>query len=372
MREIEIKTGRLTEMLTAEKLGGVLINAQHNFAWLTGGKSSGIDLSVERGACFLFVRASDEKRFLLASNIETSRLLSEEVSADEFEPVEFSWEDEKASVDFIFEKAKALLDAPGEIVSDLPIDSNYRAVENLIAPCRFSLTESEIERYRRLGRDAGAALGRVFEKLETGETEIEVARKVRDALAEFNIYSVVTLVGADSRIEKYRHPTPTANVWRKILLIGVCARREGLIANLSRLACIGAVPAELQSKTEASARIFARMISVTRASVTGAQLYQTAAKAYAGEGFADEIRRHHQGGATGYKTRDWVAHPKSREVVFQNQAFAWNPTITGTKAEETFVLTNGGAKILTASPNFPQIAVEIDGFKYLSPGILSL
>src|SRR5829696_6000622 len=95
-------------MLAGENLGGVLLNAQHNFAWLTGGKSNGINLSIENGACFLFVRA-DGRPFVLANNIEMPRILSEEIGADEFEPVEFTWQDEKASGDFVIEKAKTLV-----------------------------------------------------------------------------------------------------------------------------------------------------------------------------------------------------------------------------------------------------------------------
>src|SRR5215213_2922797 len=149
-------------MLVAENLGGVLINAQHNFAWLTGGKSNGINLSSENGACFLLVRV-DGKRFVLASNIEMRRLLTEEISGADFEPFEFSWQDEKATGNFIFEKAKSLLPPNAEIATDLFLSKEIRAIENLIARCRYELTGAEIERYRRLGKDAGAAIGDLFE-----------------------------------------------------------------------------------------------------------------------------------------------------------------------------------------------------------------
>ncbi len=367
MNEIEIKTERLTKMLTDENLGGVLLNAQHNFAWLSGGKSNAINSIVENGACFLFIRR-DGKKFVLANNIEMTRFLTEEISAEDFEPIEFAWQTEKVSGDFIFEKAKTLLNETGEIVSDLSLNPKIRAVEGKIAKLRFSLVDEEIERYRSLGKDAGLAIGKVFETIETGETEIEIARKVKDALAAFDIQSVVTLIGADERIEKFRHPIPTQNVWKKVLLIAVCARRSGLIANLSRIACVGEIPSDLKRKTESVAKVFARMLSATIEGKSGAEIYKTTAEAYAAEGFASEIDKHHQGGATGYKTRDWVAHPTSAETVFPNQAFAWNPTITGTKAEETFI----GTEILTASPDFPTISVEIDGIEYRSPDILKL
>lgn len=369
--EIQIKIERLQKMLEAENLGGVLINSQHNFAWLTGGKSNGINLSAENGACFLLARR-DGKCFVLANNIEMPRLLREEVSAEDFEPVEFTWQEEKAAGDFVIKKAESLLADNKNLASDLSLHKEIRSIENLISLCRYKLTDAEIERYRRLGKDAGNAVGNVIRNIKNGKTEIEIARKTRNELAKFNINSVVTLVGADERIGKYRHPIPTENIWKKVLLIVVCAKRNGLIASLSRIVCVGEIPSELKRKTEASAYIFAKLLSETKTEKSGANLYKIAADAYAEKGFADEINLHHQGGATGYKTRDWIIHPKSIEKVFPNQAFAWNPSITGTKAEETNLLINDKIEILTETPDFPQISVKIDGHEYFSPDILSL
>lgn len=361
--EIDIKTERLQRMLEREKLGGVLINAQHNFAWLTGGATNGIDLSRENGAASLLVTA-DGHRYIFANNIEMPRMLAEEVSIEDFVPVEYPWQDEKATTSFVIIKAKGLI-AAGEIATD-------HQIEGTVAQCRYRLTLDEKERYRSLGSDAGAAIRKVIDNIELGESEVEIAEKLRNELALGGITSVVTLVAADDRISQYRHPVPTGNRWKKTLLLVTCAKRHGLIASLSRMVCIGDVPNELKIKTEAAAYVNACLLHATRQRITGAELYQVAANAYAEKGFAGEIDRHHQGGAAGYRTRDWVAHPSSGEAVQENQAFAWNPSITGTKVEETCILTANGIGILTASPDFPTITTVIDGHTYWSPGVLSI
>jgi Xaa-Pro aminopeptidase len=367
--DIEIKTQRIIELLEREKLGGVLLNAQHNFAWITCGGSNGIDLSRENGVASIFVRR-DGKRFIVANNIEMPRMLAEEVCPDKFEPVEFDWQDEKSTGDFLVKKAKEV--SEGVVATDLAMHESAAAIEAKIAPCRYELTETEFDRFRALGADAGIALREAIGKISPGMSEVEIEAAMQAELALRNISSVVTLVAADKRIANYRHPIPTENRWRKILLLVTCAKRGGLIVNLSRMVCVGDIPTELLDRTESTAFVNAKLWDATRPGVTGADLYQVAAGAYSSVGFGDEINLHHQGGAAGYKTREWVAHPKSADVVKPNQAFSWNPSITGTKVEETIVVRREGNEVISRSPDFPTLSTVIDGIEYLSPGILSI
>lgn len=367
--EIEEKTKRLVGILERERLDGVVLNAQHNFAWLSAGASNGIDLSRENGAASLLVTV-DGRRYLLANNIEMQRLLTEQVSAADFEPVEFSWQDEKIAPSLAVDKAKQIA---GELIAtDIPLDVKTKAIEGLVARCRYSLTADEVARIRRLGSDASGALDLVSTEVHAGDSEQAVAERMLGRLAAFAITSVVTLVAADERIAAFRHPVPTDKRWARTLLLVTCARRHGLIVSLSRMICRGPIPQELRRKTEAAALVNATLWNATRPGTSGSDLYRIAADAYAAAGYSDEINHHHQGGASGYRTREWVAHPNSNETVQMHQAFAWNPSITGTKIEETVLVTDAGIETLTASSKFPTIRVEIGGVMYHSPGILSV
>ncbi|MFL6253597.1 MAG: M24 family metallopeptidase [Pyrinomonadaceae bacterium] len=369
--EIAEKTERLSRMLAAEGLGGVVLVAQPNFAWLTAGGNNGIDTSREQGACALLVRA-DGKRFVLASRIEMARMLEEELSGIDFEPVEFGWEDEKASPTFLADLAAKVVGDGATLGSDLPLGSNVKAIDGTVARCRYQLTPQELERYRQLGRDAGEVLGSVARSLAPGEKESEIARRMSDELAARGMRSVVTLVAADERIAKFRHPVPTERAWKRVVMLVTCARRTGLVASLSRIVCAGEVPEELKRRMLASARVNAKLLAATRPGAVGSELYRVAAEAYAAEGFPGEERLHHQGGAAGYRTRDWVAHPSSVETVRTQQAFAWNPTVTGSKTEETCIVSAEGVEVITTTPNWPQIPAEVGGREYLSPDVLPL
>ena len=155
-------------------------------------------------------------------------------------------------------------------------------------------------------------------------------------------------------------------------MIVVCAQRGGMIASLTRIVSSGGIPDELRRRTFAAAQVNAQLLAATQPNVSGSDLYRLAARAYAEAGFENEERLHHQGGASGYRTRDWVAHPASEERVQLNQAFAWNPSVTGTKVEETCIALADGVEVLTSTSDWPQIAVQVEGREYPSPDILVL
>jgi antitoxin VapB len=167
---------------------------------------------------------------------------------------------------------------------------------------------------------------------------------------------IVTLVGSDERLRRYRHPVPTAAAWKHVVMVALCAERDGLVVSLSRIVAAGGPP-DLEGRTHATASVFGRLLEATRPGATAASLYTVAAAGYAAAGFPGEELKHHQGGAIGYRAREWVAHPASQETVQARQAFAWNPTIAGTKIEDTALVIDERIEMLTMTPDWPQIDV---------------
>jgi hypothetical protein len=81
--------------------------------------------------------------------------------------------------------------------------------------------------------------------------------------------------------------------------------------------------------------------------------------AYDEHGFdADEWRKHHQGGPTGYLSRDHLAGPDCTESIEDAQAFAWNPSVPGLKVEDTVLATANGPEVLTVDPAWPGGVVD--------------
>jgi antitoxin VapB len=352
--EHEEKLARVARIAEAAGAGGVLLAAHHNIAWLTGGRGNRIDASREIGTARLLV-TTDGRRFVLANAIEMPRLIAEALAGLDYEPVEYPWADDQDPA-FAVRTAQQLLGS-GTLGADWTLPGTT-FIESALARARHLLTDAEIERYRALGRDAGGALAAVCHTLEPGDDERDIQRAVADAAGGIRARAIVALVGSDERLRRFRHPVPTAARWEHVVMLALCAERDGLVVSLSRIVA-SRPPADLAERTRATATVFGRLLDATRPGATGAALYATARDAYASVGFPGEELKHHQGGAIGYRAREWTAHPASGEVVQARQAFAWNPTIAGTKVEDTALVVDGAIEMLTMSPDWP--VIELGG-----------
>jgi antitoxin VapB len=369
VNELSTKCERLLRLAGDIGVRGILLTLQPNFAWLTGGRSNRIDGSREAGAGALLVTV-DGRRVALASRIERARLEDEALAGLGFEMVEYAWTDERADPGLVPRLAGEI--AGGRIGTDGPA-ADALPLDSAIARLRTPLLPSEIDRYRNLGRDLGVAIGAAARSVAAGCTERDAAAQLGGALVARGMRPIVLLVAADGRITRYRHPTPTDARWTRTLLLATCAEREGLVAAASRLLANGPPDSELVRRTDATAAVAAALLEATQDGTSGAQLFHAAASAYAAAGFPGEEALHHQGGAIGYRGREWVAHPRSEDRVIAPQAFAWNPTVTGTKIEETVILhADGRLEVITGSPDWPAIPVSVRGRSIALPGILPL
>ncbi|CAI5966384.1 unnamed protein product [Closterium sp. NIES-65] len=263
----------------------------------------------------------------------------------------------------------------------------------IFAELRATLTPFEVDKYRVLARQCGELLGEVARGLRRGMTEKEVAGAVAGACYSRGIHPILLLVGADERMDKWRHPLPTSNVAKSRLVITLSGRRHGLIASLSRVVHFGPLPSDspLRYKHTAVTYVDSVAIASTRVGATSDAIMARIQQAYEERGFRDEWLHHHQGGATGYRTREWKAEPGVRYYVGSPQAFAWNPSIAGTRSEDT-ILVGGGAgdgggvrngagdggvegacpEVLTATPDWPMIRHVVDGIEIMRPDVLEI
>jgi antitoxin VapB len=239
-----------------------------------------------------------------------------------------------------------------------------------LAPLRAALSETEIARYRWLGTETAAATVEALNQLEPGLSEYDLEAITAAGLLRRGILPSVALYAVDERIYKYKHAVPRGARLKQYAMLNLCSRKWGLAISITRFLHFGALPSELDLRFKAAAQVNAALLNATRAGATSAELFKVAQAAYAAQGFPGEERFHHQGGPTGYGEREWVATPAGTEVVVNNQAFAWNPSIRGGKVEDTVLLRDGKIENLTPTPELPVLAANVAGSTYAATGVL--
>lgn len=358
--ELEDKHKKLVKWLGSNHLAGILIRRNENVAWLTGGA---VELRVltpgETGVASLLVTA-EGKRYYFTTENEAPRLHDEEFGALDFEPVIFPW-----WADETVNAATRL--AGGPLGSDTP--GGGLTLVNLYS-LRAALSESEMARYRWLGAETAAVTVEALRTVEPGMSEFDLEAITEELLLRRGILPSVALYAVDERIFKYKHAVPRGAHLKKYAMMNLCSRKWGLAISITRFVHFGALPAELDARFKSAARVNAALLHATRAGATSAELYHVAQAAYEAEGYPGEERLHHQGGSTGYGEREWVATPNGTEVVVNNQAFAWNPSIRGGKAEDTVLLRDGKIEWLTETPGLPSIEASANGTIYPAAGVL--
>jgi len=362
MTEFDTQQARLQALLTAHHLDALFLQRVSSFAWATCGADSHINTADRHGVASLLITPT--RRYLITNNIERTRLEHEQKLAEQ------DWEFQVApwhqSHNAVAELTRGL-----RLGADDPYP-NATDLSGELARLRAALTPEEGNRFRSLGRLCGEAMEAAIRAVRPGQTEYQIAGLLAHEAESRGEPAIVNLIATDERIFNYRHPLPTAKELERYAMLILCGRRHGLICSVTRFVHFGRLPDELRRKAEAVAQVDAAFINATRPGASLSEIFQRATAAYAQAGFPDEWRLHHQGGLAGYEPREIFAAPDSTDKVSIGQAYAWNPSITGTKSEDTILVGEASNEILTAIPGWPTVTVKVAGQILERPAILEI
>jgi antitoxin VapB len=315
----------------------------------------------EGEASLLFTPAG---RYLIANNIEAPRLENEEkLAGKDWEFRVHLWHEHPSVIAQLTGGLRLGADVPYPGAKDLSPD---------LGRLRAQLAPEEGERFRELGRLCALAMDSAARAVRPGMSEFEIASLLSREAEQRGVQAIVNLIGTDERIFNYRHPLPTAKLLDRYAMLVLCGRKWGLVASLTRLVHFGPLPAEVRQKAGAVARIDAAFLAATRPGKSIGDVLQSGIDAYARAGYPEEWHFHHQGGPAGYEAREYIAVPGMPEPVVTGQAYAWNPSITGAKSEDTILVGEHGNEILTATPGWPTLEAEASGTVFQRPAILEV
>lgn len=360
MTEFYEKQRRIKALLECQKLDALLLRRASSFAWATCGAASQVNIADCYGKSQLLITKS--KRFLITDSIEAPRLIQEEKLTDQgWEIIASDWYDPEEPVCRLTKGFK------------LGCDSSFSGAVDLssnLADMRANLTAPEVKRFKKLAQYCAQAMEATIRSVRPGQSEYAIAAKLAQESQKRGVQAIINLVGTDERIYALRHPLPTSKKLERYAMLVLCGRKWGLICSLTRYVHFGPLPDHLKEKSEAVAKIDACLMANTQPVKQMGEVFKQAIAAYAETGYPEEWRFHHQGGLAGYEPREVLATPISEEVISEGQVYSWNPSITGTKSEDTILVTDQGCQILTAIKDWPTIPIEMHGQTFLRPAIL--
>ncbi len=331
----ESRDRSLRELMDGRGVGALLLSSPANFAWYTGGADNRVDHGDPVGVASVLVTTDDA--YILTNNIEAPRMREEQTPV--MEVVEHPWHEEPAALLKELTGAGVGTDVPSTSGPDLSAE---------IPPLRYVLDGDAIEDYRRLGADTAHAVSEAAGSLSPDTDELEAAAELSAACLKRDIFVPVLLAASEERLVRYRHPIPHGGPLGKQAMLVACAERGGLFVSLTRMIYFEEPDPQTARRQDACEEVLSRMRQeATREGRTLAQAFEDCRRFYGEAGFAEGWRDHHQGGMTGYASRELIATPGTHQEIREGQAFAWNPSVEGAKAEETFVLGPDGPEILT-------------------------
>lgn len=343
-----IKRRRVLDILDAKGQDSLLLSTHTALTWYLDGSRVHISLAGDPIAALLVGRDGDH---LVTFNNEAGRIAAEELPAG-VSLHTVPWYGN------LHEAAAAVGLSAGE-GAGAPLGEAAVAAE--LRAARQQLLPGESARYAHLGAELAGIMTDVLSTARPDTTEFELASALAGRVVAAGAEPLVLLCNGSSR-SNFRHPLAThAPVGRRAMAV-VCARRDGLVANITRWVRFDAgTPGEL----DAEARIAAVEADIFDATVPGAQLdgiFGEIKAAYVRHGFgAEQWEQHHQGGPAGYAGRDPRVTAAATDAVVLNQTFTWNPSGPGVKIEDTVQLTASGLKVLTEDDRWP--ATTVNGLK---------
>jgi Xaa-Pro aminopeptidase len=348
--ELERKLAAVRDVLERSGLAAVRLRGTDWFAWATCGGSNVVLLASDVGIAEVVITRSGA--FVLTDNIEGVRLREEELPRG-LEVLTCPWTERPAAWDRMTRE----LAGAGPVASDRP-GAEERPLPERLVSARSTLQPEELQRYAKLGRDAAEAMTEVLQSSRPEWTGLQLAGAGAEALWARGIEPALTLAGGERRLPLYRHPTPSAEKLGARAMLVFAARRHGLFANLTRFVYFRPPTREERAIDGAVAEVEADALDAARPGASLGEVYEVLVRAYARTGHAGQERMQHQGGTCGYQSRDAFALPDSRVRIGADTAVAFNPSMPGAKIEDTVVVREGGAQVLTLDARWPTRAVR--------------
>lgn len=231
-------------------------------------------------------KCKDGHEYIIYDGGEPGRLMDEVLRKLGYTLKQCNWFEANIAKDVRRELVKDI-SSNGKIGSDADY-SGTKFVGDKFRRLRYSFTESEVKRYRWLGRQVTEAVEEVCEQIEPGMDEHQIEAMIASALTSRGIVPTVLLIGVEERILKYRHAVAGGTTLQKYAMVNVVAEKWGMPVAATRFVHFGPLPEELKAKLQKTARLNPQFEEATVPGVSCVEIFEQCKAWYAEAGYPDE------------------------------------------------------------------------------------
>jgi Xaa-Pro aminopeptidase len=357
--DIEAKQAHVAALLARVKCDGLLALDPENFAWLTSGALARAALDPTAQPALYF---SAEQRWLISPNCATQRLFDEEIDGLGFQLKEWPW---------YLGREQLLADVcQGRTVAcDLPF-GDLRPVANELRLLRRVLTPYEQACLRLLGQVLSHALEATCRTMMQGESEREIAGQISHRLIHRGALPLYVGVAADGRSRLYRQFGFTSTPVHNYAVLTATARKYGLCATASRAISFGPPEETFRAEHNAVCKVGATYIASTWSDALPREILAAGRRVYGLTGYEHEWRLSPQGHVTGRAPIELALTPATEELFQAGWAVTWSPAVGAARGCDTFLITDGGPRVVTPTEPWPLKRIRVQGADFVRPDIL--
>jgi len=340
--DVDAKQDLVAQLLHDCECDGLLVLHPANFRWLTAGANP-VGLYGRDEAPALFYNAT--QRWLLASATDSPRYFAEDLDGLGYQLKEWHWSTsrEQMLADLVFGR---------KVAADQPF-RDCKHVGMFFAAERRKLSSYEVDRLTELGKTVAHAVEAAARNFAWGDTEEEIAGQLAHRLLRHGAEPVALQINGDGRGRTFRRrgyqPEPVTH-WCNLQ---ATARQHGLHATAARTVYHGAPDDSWRPDFEFVLRLRLMHLAVSRPG----ELVSTTIDA--GRALLRPTPHEHEWRAappaclTGREPSEGVFLPGTQDHWTPGWAVVWQDRIGATAVVDTYLLTEGGWKLLTPAYEWP-------------------
>ena len=340
--DVEAKQNLVAQLLHDTECDGLLVLHPANFRWLTAGANP-VGLYGRDEVPALYFNAT--QRWLLCCATDSQRLFAEELDGLGFQLKEWHWSAsrEQLLADLVFGR---------NVAADQPF-RGCKYAGTFFAAERRKLTSYEMDRMVELGKVVAHAVEATARNFTWGDTEEEIAGQLAHRLLRHGAEPVALQVSGDGRGRTYRRRGHQPEQVTKWCVLQATGRQYGLHATAARTVYHGAPEDTWRPDFE-----FALRLRVVHLAV-GKPGDLVSASIDAGRAVLRPTPHEHEWRAaplvclTGREPSEGVFLPFAQDHWTPGWAAVWQERIGATAIVDTYLLTEGGWKLLTAPSEWP-------------------